>query len=74
MVPGTLAHSMNRGGMRCGLRLRVLELAEGTHRLPISITNWEGWSPWLLVFLQQLAAEQEPAWRWQRRNKTRVVA
>lgn len=39
----------------------------------ISITNWEGWSPWLLVFLQSLAAEQGPAWWWQRRNRAKVV-
>lgn len=31
MVPGTLAYSMNRGGMRCGLRLRVL----GWPRAPV---------------------------------------
>lgn len=42
MVPGTLAYSMNRGGMRCGLRLRVLELAKGTHRLQFPSPTGKG--------------------------------
>lgn len=73
MVPGTLAHSMNRGCMSYGLSLRVLELAEGTHRLQFPSPTAKGGHHGCWFFSSHWLLNKGQHGDGKKRNRARVV-